>query len=277
MAASQSNSSVDQVFHVLHVVAQAGGPVGVADVARRLDLSTSTAHRVLVTLVESGMLRRDSSETKYELGIVGRELAHALFARFPVRLLAEQPLRRIAAETGQTASLHVRAGWYGMRIAAAQGWDEISAGTRLGETQPLSQGAASLALLAALPDEEVARYVAWHRAQRPELPELSAEDLEQALAEIRKRGYALVLAETADPLRSLGVVLRDQAGVPFASASVEGDPARFDPRPRSDVLRVIRGHLDALQEACGSLSAEQLHPYAHIPADDIRLGVTGRS
>jgi IclR helix-turn-helix domain len=44
-----------------------GGSLGIAELARRLDMNTSTTHRYVTTLLAVGLLERDSSTRRYRL------------------------------------------------------------------------------------------------------------------------------------------------------------------------------------------------------------------
>jgi len=44
-----------------------GGSLGIAELARRLDMNTSTTHRYVTTLLAVGLLERDASTRRYRL------------------------------------------------------------------------------------------------------------------------------------------------------------------------------------------------------------------
>jgi hypothetical protein len=44
-----------------------GGSLGIAELARRLDMNTSTTHRYVTTLLAVGLLERDSATRRYRL------------------------------------------------------------------------------------------------------------------------------------------------------------------------------------------------------------------
>jgi predicted transcriptional regulator len=52
---------------VLACVPADGGYIGVVEVARRLNMNTSTAHRYVVTLLAAGLIERDANTRKYRL------------------------------------------------------------------------------------------------------------------------------------------------------------------------------------------------------------------
>ena len=62
------HASAGHVFETLRLVTGAERPLGVAEVARALGLSMSTAHRALMTLQQAGYLRRSGDGPKFEAG-----------------------------------------------------------------------------------------------------------------------------------------------------------------------------------------------------------------
>ena len=52
-------------------------------------------------------------------------LAWTLFKRFRLSEASMPFLRRLSAETGETAAMTTRLGWYGLRIAVAYGNNDI--------------------------------------------------------------------------------------------------------------------------------------------------------
>lgn len=264
---AETNTSVDQVFDVLDVISEASESVGVVDVARRLGLSTSTAHRVLVTLHQTGYLGRDVTGTKYRLGIVAHELADALFRRFPVRDAAAGHLRRLVEITGQTASLEVRLGWHAVSIAGEEGPSEIHSDLRLGKIVPLDQSASGKVILASLRGEDLKAFRAWRGR--------SGAARNAALEAIRVAGYVVDEPSTDTPVRRVAFPVRDLAGTAIAAVSLEGPASDFDPAPASARFRSWQGIVADLETTLQSDPDLLRQPYGHLPAEDIEAMLTG--
>ena len=80
------------------------------------------------------------------LGKTVGALRQNLFARFAIRDICMPYLRQLAFASGETASLTVRLGWYGVRIAAAPGTNEVTSSPPLGAVRLLDEGCASRAI-----------------------------------------------------------------------------------------------------------------------------------
>src|SRR4029077_9186340 len=90
--------------------ALADGPIGVTEVADRVDLPKSTAARLLTSLSREGVVEQVPGDTRYRLGA----RLVTLGARIrPVRTLAgiaRPSLEALAGEAGEAAGLSVRDG-----------------------------------------------------------------------------------------------------------------------------------------------------------------------
>jgi DNA-binding IclR family transcriptional regulator len=91
--------AVDRSFRILDLLSRSPSPLGTSEVARRLRLAKSTAHGLLRSLEEVGAL--EAVDQRYRLGPVVSRLALVAELRRRWRPV----LRRLAAETGETAFL----------------------------------------------------------------------------------------------------------------------------------------------------------------------------
>ena len=103
----------------------AGSPdLGVSDIARILELKTSTTHRLIRTLVNAGFLERDPRTSRYRLGNALAEYGQIVYRQRRVDV-AEPHLRRLSQVTGENVALAVRHGSDALLLTGAQApWSE---------------------------------------------------------------------------------------------------------------------------------------------------------
>jgi IclR family transcriptional regulator, acetate operon repressor len=257
------NTSVDQIFDALDLLATTGHRVGVAEMARQLDLPTSTAHRLLVTLEDAGFAGRDLTGAKYELGARAHRLVHALFAMYPIQRAATPFLARLADETGETMSLDVRVGWVTVRMAGAEGWHDVHAGKRMGEILPLGGSASGLAILAFGPDRRIDEYLAWESRGKRQARRTRA--LRATVAEIRGEKYSRVV--TDDRTGGQLAFPVSVGGEALAAVSISGGASALT-TTRSDVrgYHKVVSELEALLERN---PAQARDPFAHLSHDEL--------
>jgi IclR family transcriptional regulator, pca regulon regulatory protein len=130
---------------------------GIADMAADLDMSRSTTHRYVTTLVMLGYIEQGASR-KYRLSSRVCDVGLSLLDSMVVRRVACEHLRDLRAQTGCTVSLGVLGEaevayidrWRGSR----RGQYEVDVGIGLGMRLPVHCTAAGKALLACLPAAE---------------------------------------------------------------------------------------------------------------------------
>lgn len=261
-----ANSSVDQAFDVLALISASIEPVGVTQLARDLGVPTSTAHRVIATLEGAGYLSRDTTGSKYQLGLGAQEMAHALLRRFPLESASLPCLTKLAASTGETAVLCARIGFYRLRLASAEGTNDVHAAPRLGQTARLEETAGGRVILAFLDDDLRRRYMRW----RGKRGKPAARTLEEKLEAIRKRGY--LLDDYDDGHSDLALPVQDDEGRVVASLVLEAAETKGGARGAKARMKRVRdaaGELERLMQERPALAAD---PFAHIPPEELSPG-----
>jgi DNA-binding IclR family transcriptional regulator len=251
------------VFEVLREIAKADDALGAADIARMLKLPLTTAARALNTLEAAGYVLRQNGAARFVVGKSGQRLAYAFMAQFPIRDLALPYLQQLTLLSGHSSSLFIRLGWYAIRIALISGTSSIVNVAPIGETRPLTSGAPSLAMLAELSEEGIARVLARSdptvgAALREQCERIRVQGYSYQVSLLESGGYDLAFA-IGHPVRSI-----------LASVALEGlNVSMDDSREQIDQARQV---IVALQDIVAR-GADSLAPhYEHVDPDEIDLG-----
>jgi DNA-binding IclR family transcriptional regulator len=248
------------------VLSRTDEPVGVAELARTLSVPTSNAHRVLLTLHQANYTARDTTGTKYQLGVAAQELVHAFLRRFPIQAPCQPSLRQLAAKTGDTAVLTSRVGWYAVRIAGIEGSREIHRAPRLGQSALLDTTAGGLGILAFVDEELAGRFL---RRRSGELGRAGIRRLRETIASAREYGY--VLQTHADRRADIAMPVRSADNAVVSSIVVEAaDPAggTMAERRRITVMRETVAELEDLISQREELATD---PFAHVAPEEFTL------
>jgi DNA-binding transcriptional ArsR family regulator len=65
---SGENQSVTRAIDILNLLAEAPEPLGVREIARRLDLAASNVQRLIKTLAKAGYLEQTEGTLRYKIG-----------------------------------------------------------------------------------------------------------------------------------------------------------------------------------------------------------------
>lgn len=225
-------------------------PLRLADIAELSGVNKATALRLLETLIDEGFVLRDATSKRYTLGDAAVLLGIAMQGRDHIRERARSSLVRLAALSGDTLLLSTRHGLEAVCVDREFGSFPIRANyLDIGTRRPLGAGAGSLALLAWLPDAEVATVLTLlEPVFEKRYPRISRELLLAEIAFSRQRGYALLLDVVVEQMGGIAVPVLGSDGKPVAAISLAALSQRIT--SRLDLL------VPALKRAGAELSAQ---------------------
>ncbi|MDQ3407999.1 MAG: helix-turn-helix domain-containing protein, partial [Chloroflexota bacterium] len=101
--------SIERAFAVLSALSD--GPLGVTEVAERVDLPKSTAARLLTSLTREGVAEQVPGDSRYRLGARIVSLAAGIVPTRSLVALARPVLVELASAVGEAAGLSVVEGF----------------------------------------------------------------------------------------------------------------------------------------------------------------------
>jgi DNA-binding IclR family transcriptional regulator len=145
--AAETAQTLDRGLRLLHLVADTPGGLTMTEAAAQLRVGRTVVYRLVTTLVEHGMIRRDPAG-RLRLGAGVLHLARR--AQPLVADAALPALRRLAEHIGATAHLTVADGGEALALSVVEpSWTQFHVAYRTGSRHPLDRGAAGRAILAA--------------------------------------------------------------------------------------------------------------------------------
>lgn len=179
--------TVCRAFEIIDVLKRQK-EVGVADLARQLDLPKSTVHDYLRTLQTMGYVVNDDGT--YRLSLKVLEVSGQLKYRNRLFQVAKPELERLVEETGEQASVNVEERGEFVILHMEFGANSLRLGIYPGLRTPIHTHAGGKAILAHLPDERVEEIIADHGLEtRTEYTIVDPDELAAELEEIRENGY----------------------------------------------------------------------------------------
>jgi IclR family transcriptional regulator, acetate operon repressor len=263
--------SIDRAVAILRCFDAREPELGISELARRTGLSTSTVHRLLVSMIDNDLVRQ-SSDRRYGLGPLVVQLGHN--GGIPTRLLdAALPVARKARDdTDETVGIHeLLASGQRAVVDQVESRQELRRTyTELGLPLPIVHGAPGKAMLAFLPVEQRE----WWLAQpiRPATPSTIADPgaLRDQLGEIRRRGWAYSDAERTPGIRAVAAPVFDHTGAVVGALGFSVPTVRMDePRWRKLGERIA----EAAWQVSKTLGAtEQRVAQTRAAAEDVPAG-----
>lgn len=213
-------------LHVLEHVVASSDPVRSTDVATKLGLMQSNAHRVLKTLEHAGYLVQDPQSRSFSGSLKLWELGSQIVGRLDLRKSASVQLYDLAQETGEAVHLSVLDQAEVIYIDKIDSPQPVGAYTRTGGRAPAYCVATGKALLSQLSHENLAMVLGELKQYSPNTITTAAA-LDEDLELTRERGYSVNKGEWRHGVWGLASVIFDARNEPVAAVGVSGPDFRF--------------------------------------------------
>jgi IclR family transcriptional regulator, acetate operon repressor len=233
VARNATYQSAERVLALLKTFDDTRMELGVADLARSLNVHKSTASRLAAALERTGFLTR--AGRRYRLGVEIIRLGSLALRSFDLVATMQPAMEKLSQRTGETVNLAVADGADVLNVAeVASTYILSSSGGWIGRrTRPhaVANGKVLLAYGVLPPPGTLERYT-------PRTI-ISLDVLAAELAEIRRNGYATAVAELEEGLVAVAAPVFDPAGTCVAALSITGPE-----------YRMLPGTLDTLGRLC---------------------------
>jgi len=246
----ESMSSTLRCFEVLEVLAQEPYEAPLSDIAVRLDLPLTTAHRLVATLVEAGFVEQDKPSRRYRMAGKALWTGAAYLRNSAVYRSAFLVMLDIARHCPGLVHLGALHGDWVLYLHTVGSPSRMYLYADTGERRPLHATGLGKAILAWQPKAAVDRVLAQKLARFTRKTIVSAAGLREELARIRDRGYAIDDEEGVRGLRCVAAPILDREGTSVGALSM------------SAPVTVLAG--DAIESNAGQIREAALKVSAQI-------------
>lgn len=238
--------SVEKLFAIVDALVELNG-ARVTELADQLEIPKSSAHNYLSTMVRHGYAVKEG-ET-YHAGLRFLTIGGHLRERDEAYQLSRPIVEDLAEKTNERAQFIVAENGRGIFIHRAASERAVDAGTRIGKRIWLHSTGAGKVILAHLdPEAREAVLDRWGLPERTENTITERDKLEDELAHIRDRGYAINDEEGTAGLRSVAVPVIGPEDELVGALSVSGPSRRLtDDRCHNDIVEVLSGSANELE------------------------------
>jgi len=221
----RTSQTVDRVADVLEVLAAAGRPVGVTELAQRLGVHKATASRLMATLAQRGLVRR--AHGGYRLGPALARLATLAVSELELVALGRPVLQDLVESTGEAAYLAVPHEGSVLYVDQRTPHRARVASDWTGRRSPLfcSSSGKVFAAYGAFDDLDAVLPRTFVPMGRRSLR--TAEEFRKLLPRVRRQGYAISTDEQEDGLSSVAAPVLGAAGEVVAALGLAVPSPRY--------------------------------------------------
>jgi DNA-binding IclR family transcriptional regulator len=228
--AKDVSTNVERAMELLLALGQAGSEGStLQDLARALGHAKPAVHRALASLTRKGFVEQAGRRGRYRLGPTIHALARRSGTAAETITMLRPALVEVAATTGHSAYLIVRAGLDAVCLDMQTGSSPIQTLTSgVGGRIPLGIGPGSLSILATLDEATSAAVIRHNETRCRDLYGLDATALTQAVKEVRARGFAFEVGTFFPQVGGVGVAVCGHNGAADAALSIAAPSASLD-------------------------------------------------
>lgn len=205
---------------ILDAVAAANRPLTASVLARELNLPRSTVHGLCATLVNLGLLLRES-DNGFRIGPHIMRWTRAFLAQTDLTAEFAALLETLRVLTNETITLSILDGNEVVYIGCRNSPAPLGITFRIGMRLPAAFTATGKAILSTMSDDQVRRIMAGHWPKA--LTARSVRDIDallQELDETRRRGFSIDDGQTREDMYCFGTAVLDSGNRVVAGVAV---------------------------------------------------------
>jgi len=223
---------------------------GVSEIAQATGLHKATAHRIIMTLFNSGFLERTADGEKFRLGLRVVELGLGALRRLDVRRAAQPYMEKLVDDFQEICTLGVFDRGQVLYIEVVHSNHSLTIAARVGRHLPAHCTASGKVFLAFLPPEVVEPVLGAPLEVYTEKTVTSRDRLREELKVVRQRGYAIADEEFEVGIWAISAPIRDLDRNVIAAMSIPFPINRLNPERIPEIAQ-------ALLEAANAVSAKE--------------------
>ncbi len=247
----QRTQSLERAISLLKTFDINQNEVALSELAMRTGLNKSTAHRLLTTLEENGLVKQNPQTGKYSLGGEILRLGEVFLQHLNVREVAQPLMYALAQSTSETVALAVRDNNAVLEIMQIPAQQTIRAVSWVGRLVPLHATALGKVLLEDLPFEEIARILPEPLTRFTLKTIVDLPTLLKDLDRNRRQGYAINMEEKELGENAVASPIRDFSGRCVAALGVFGPSFRLSPENLHEVGKLVRDAANEISKLLG--------------------------
>lgn len=223
-----TSSVLQHVVAILDCFSPDHPELGVREVARLANLSTSTAGRLMAEMKSIGILQQNAATRGYALGSRILAWSGVYMDSLDLRAVALPLMEDLRRTTSETISLYLLDGSDRLCVERMESRHTVRMVSRVGHRLPLYAGSAGKAILAFLPSERIEEVL---RATelKPLTPRsiVDPQALRADLEQTRARGYAVSHGEWIVEASGVAAPIFRKGAEIIGSISISGPTSRF--------------------------------------------------
>jgi IclR family transcriptional regulator, KDG regulon repressor len=239
--------SVKNSMRILRLFSTSEPEFGVTQIAARIGISKSSAHRLISTLVKKGYLEKNERTQKYHLGLTLLGLTGVITTHMEIHRESLPILQDLVNQLGETANIGLLEENDVVYLHQVECKHPVHLQSHIGKRNPAYCSSAGKTILAYQSEDRIRSVLQSELYPYGPKTISDPEQLRKNLIDIKFKGYSIAIDELHEGVVSLAVPVRDYTGEVIAAISIVGPKQRIPEHQ-------FPAHLQALTLAAQQLS-----------------------
>jgi len=220
--------SVNRALKLLKCFSFEKKQLSLNELSAMLGLNKSTVHRLVKTLEEEDMLKKDTASEVYSLGIAVFQLGNIYRDSLELRSAALPIMQALALSVGETVLINIYSEFQKITIEKVEGPQGLRPTIKVGHVLPAHVGSSGKVILAFMDKEDIDQQFKKRDLQAfTDHTIIDKEILKKELEQIRAAGYSVGFEERTVGGAGVSAPIFGSAGKVIASLSVVGPDVRI--------------------------------------------------
>jgi IclR family KDG regulon transcriptional repressor len=242
---------IDRVLDIIETLAHSNKPLRLSEIVAATDMSKSTVHRLLSSLLRRQYVSK-TSDGKYTIGFQMIEAVSYHINSLELLTEAKPVLNSLLRELDLTAHLGILDGPDVVYLEKMDVYPGTRIYTQVGYRSPAFCSSIGKCLLSGLSGDELeeALYVCEFK-QYTKNTITDIREFKRHLLVVRKQGWAMDNEEYQIGHRCIGAPIYDYRGVPVAAISASGSIANITQGRQQEIIRHVRDSAAVISRQMG--------------------------
>ncbi|MEK4538144.1 IclR family transcriptional regulator [Peribacillus sp. FSL K6-1552] len=244
--------SVERTADILELFLVSGPELSIKDISQQLNLSKSTVHGLIKTLVHRGYLQQNTDNLKYKLGMKLFELGNFIGEHLDIGKIAQPIIKSLVEELKETVHLVVRQRDELIYVEKVEGPSALRIYSHIGKRAPIHCTGVGKAILAYQDEKEIDRILSSCDLEPfTEHTMTDTKEIKNHLGLIREKGYSIDDEEIELGLKCVAAPIFDSKGTVIASISCASPKMRLSQERLPEVIAGIKNAAFEISKCLG--------------------------
>ncbi|MFA8439182.1 IclR family transcriptional regulator [Pueribacillus sp. YX66] len=221
--------------------------ISLTDVEKELNISKTTAFRLVTTMAERGLLYKNDKTKRYSPGILLFQLIRK-YQKYDIVAISDRYIEELATKTDESVYLTIRSGYNYLFLTGRESTQMLKVTTPLGDEYSLYVGAAGKLHLAFLSDNEINQYFEKVEYKKYTSATLTKKQLRDELKQIRKQRYSLSKGERISDAIGIAVPIFDSNEFIVATIGIYFPETRYSKKIEQKYIKELQQYARKIQQ-----------------------------